>query len=360
MQLHKTTADPLGANTIRLSFSYAVGMVRFQGVWRAKANSMEMQQIRYFLAVCQELNFTRAAETCHVAQPSLTRAIKLLEEELGGPLFHRERARTHLTELGRLMHPYLEETYRQSREAKERAARFIKLDNMRLRLGMMCTIGPTNLVGLIGCLQQSHPGVELEIVDASAAELQQRLLAGDLEAAIYCLPEGIDERLHALPLFREQFIIALNANHRLARMNAIPVRELDGERYLNRTNCEMLEHARTIFLSNGAKVRRVYRSDRDDWVLAMVAAGMGFGFMPQYCVGDRDDILVRPLVEPEIWREVSLFTVRGRPHSPAVGALVREAMRTSWMGKESLAVQRARDDSDDAAPARPARDARPA
>ena len=59
---------------------------------------MEMHQIRYFLAVCEELNFTRAAETCHVAQPSLTRAIKLLEEELGGPLFHRERARTHLTE----------------------------------------------------------------------------------------------------------------------------------------------------------------------------------------------------------------------------------------------------------------------
>ena len=94
MQLHKTTADPLGANTIRLSFSYAVGMVRFQGVWRAKANSMEMHQIRYFLAVCQELNFTRAAETCHVAQPSLTRAIKLLEEELGGLLLVREAMRT--------------------------------------------------------------------------------------------------------------------------------------------------------------------------------------------------------------------------------------------------------------------------
>ena len=88
----------------------------------------------------------------------------------------------------------------------------------------------------------------------------------------------------------------------------------------------------------------------------MVAAGMGFGFLPQYCVGDRADILVRPLVEPEIWREVNLFTVRGRPHSPAVGALVREAMRASWMGSETLAVQRTRkDDGDrDAAPPREA------
>src|SRR4051794_3219711 len=248
---------------------------------------MEMHQIRYFLAVSEELNFTRAAESCHVAQPSLTRAIKLLEEELGGALFHRERARTHLTELGRVMRPYLEETYRQSQQAKDLAARFTRLESTVLRLGIMCTIGPANLVGLIGCIQEAHPGVELEIVDASAVVLQEKLLAGELEAAIYCLPEEIDERLHALPLFREQFMIALNSKHRLARLNAVPVRELDGERYINRANCELLEHTRNIFLSKGAKVRRIYRSERDEWVLAMVAAGMGFGFVPQYCVGDR-------------------------------------------------------------------------
>ncbi|MBV8650613.1 MAG: LysR family transcriptional regulator, partial [Alphaproteobacteria bacterium] len=68
---------------------------------------MEMHQIRYFLAVADALNFTRAADKCNVAQPSLTRAIKLLEEELGGPLLHRERARTHLSELGKMVLPYL-------------------------------------------------------------------------------------------------------------------------------------------------------------------------------------------------------------------------------------------------------------
>jgi DNA-binding transcriptional LysR family regulator len=304
---------------------------------------MEMHQIRYFLAVCEELNFTRAAEKCHVAQPSLTRAIKLLEEELGGPLFHRERARTHLSELGRVMRPYLEETYRQSQQARKVAASFIKLDHTPLKLGIMCTIGPDNLVGLISTIQESYPGVELQIVDAGAPTLQQRLLDGDLEAAIYCLPGGADERLHALPLFREPFVIAVNARHPLARKNAVAVRDLDGQRYLNRANCEVLDHARGIFLEHGAKVDRIYRSERDDWILAMVAAGLGFGFLPQYCVPERTDIIVRPLVEPEIWREVSLFTVRGRPHSPAVGALVREAMRFKWMGREPLAIQRTRD-----------------
>lgn len=71
----------------------------------------------------------------------------------------------------------------------------------------------------------------------------------------------------------------------------------------------------------------VYRSERDDWILAMIASGLGFGFMPSTCA-THPGVAVRPLVDPEFWREVNLVIVRGRPHSPAVGALVREAMRT--------------------------------
>ncbi|TKB90243.1 MAG: LysR family transcriptional regulator [Mesorhizobium sp.] len=70
--------------------------------------AVEISQVRYFLAVARELNFTRAAEQCNVTQPALSRAIKLLEEEFGGTLFHRERRFTHLTELGRMVETYLE------------------------------------------------------------------------------------------------------------------------------------------------------------------------------------------------------------------------------------------------------------
>ena len=73
---------------------------------------MEMHQVRYFLAVCDSLNFTRAAEQCHVSQPSLTQAIKKLEEELGGDLFVRERNRTRLTEMGVMTRPHMEQTAR--------------------------------------------------------------------------------------------------------------------------------------------------------------------------------------------------------------------------------------------------------
>jgi DNA-binding transcriptional LysR family regulator len=85
---------------------------------------MELHQIRYFLAVCDLLNFTRAAERCNVSQPSLTRAIKNLEEELGGSLFRRERRLTHMTELGRLMRPHLQQVYTSTIVAKDEAQKF--------------------------------------------------------------------------------------------------------------------------------------------------------------------------------------------------------------------------------------------
>jgi LysR family hydrogen peroxide-inducible transcriptional activator len=299
---------------------------------------MEMHQIRYFLAVAEELNFTRAAEKCNVSQPSLTRAIKLLEDEFGGPLFNRERANTHLSELGRMVHPYLLQASEQTRSVKEMALGFTKLKRATLKLGVMCTIAPVQLVDLIGALQTRYEGIELELVDASARVLEERLCQGELEVAIYCLPGSEpDERLHYVPLFREQLMIVACPDHALARKNAVEVSDLDGQKYLNRVNCEFNGYAGPIWRERGVDFKTVYRSERDDWILAMVAMGLGFGFMPQHSI-NHPGVVSRPLVEPEFWREINLVTVRGRPHSPAVGALVREAARTQWFGQKAKTV----------------------
>ena len=88
---------------------------------------MEMQHIRYFLALCEEQNFTRAAKCCGVAQPSLTRAIKRLEKELGGELFERSRKTTEMTALGRIVRPHFAEIARAAAAAKRDAARQLSL-----------------------------------------------------------------------------------------------------------------------------------------------------------------------------------------------------------------------------------------
>jgi LysR family transcriptional regulator, hydrogen peroxide-inducible genes activator len=303
---------------------------------------MEMHQIRYFFALCEELNFTQAAQRCKVSQPALTRAIRKLEEEFGGALFHRERANTHISELGRTVLPYLKQVYEGAEQAKRQAGDFVRLQKTPLRLGLMCTIAPALLLDLVATVQARHPGIALQILDAAATELRDRLLAGDLEVAIYALPMvPVDERLHYLPLFRERFMIVMHPQHRLAAQSEVRVKDLDGEPYLSRVHCEYGGPADRVFEEQNVDCATVYESERDDWILAMVAAGLGFGFMPEHCV-NHPEVLARPLVAPEFWRDVALVTVRGRPHSPAVGALVAEAMRRQWVAQPALAVQAVR------------------
>jgi DNA-binding transcriptional LysR family regulator len=92
------------------------------------------------------------------------------------------------------------------------------------------------------------------------------------------------------------------------------------------------------FARRGVTIKKVFSSPRDDWVQKMIKAGLGFGFFPEYCVTD-SDLIVRPLIEPEYSRTIYLATVRGRPHSPAIGAFVKAARRHHWPVSELFASQ---------------------
>jgi DNA-binding transcriptional LysR family regulator len=202
-----------------------------------------------------------------------------------------------------------------------------------LKLGIMTTISPDEIVDLIANIRTRHPEVELKLCDANAKELRTRLLAGDLEVAIYAIPgKELDERIHSIPLFHEQMVLAVCRDHRLAKAEVFPVQEMNGECYIHRMNCEFAGYADEILQQKGVTCKPVYWSERDDWTLAMVAAGMGFAFMPSNSV-THPGVIGLPVVEPEFWRQVGLVSVRGCRYSPGVGSLVREAMRKTWFGK---------------------------
>lgn len=300
---------------------------------------MEMHQVWYFLAVCRELHFTRAAQACNVTQPSLTRAIKLLEFEFGGLLFHRDRPNPKLTELGRTVRPYLEQIEEQSHAARRHAVALKQQARMRLKVGVMCTLAPTNLIDLLTAVQTRHAHIELDISDAPAAMLQDMLFDGAIEVAITCQPQGeSDGRLKYMKLFREEMLVVLPRTHPLTQLSSLTLSDLKGEKYVQRTQCEHECSIDGFFNEINLDCPTVYRSDRDDWVLAMVAGGLGFGLLGRNSIGAAP-VVARALEEPALWRTVNLITVRGRPHSAAVGALLHEAMRTSWAGAPALSVQ---------------------
>ena len=121
----------------------------------------------------------------------------------------------------------------------------------------------------------------------------------------------------------------------------VRVKDISGENYIHRNNCEFAGYADAILAEQGVTCSPAYCSNRDDWTLAMVAAGLGIGFLPEHSA-THPGVVALPIIEPEFWRQVNLVSVRGRPHSPAVGAMVREAMHKKWFGSDALGRHDAR------------------
>jgi LysR family transcriptional regulator, hydrogen peroxide-inducible genes activator len=291
--------------------------------------AMEMHQIRYFLAVCETLNFTRAAEQCHVTQPALTRAIQKLEDELGGLLFRRERHLTHLTDLGRLMRPQLEQVWRQTEAAKTTAKSFLKLEDAALNVGLMCTIGPLRGIGFLNTFQRDNPGIDVTLLEGVPGQLSELLHQGSLDVAVMAQPGPFDERFDVHPLYREHFVIAFPPGHRFEVQNAIRFKDVHGEAYLRRINCEYFDQLDAIAGQLGISTRIAYRSEREDWIQTMVMAGMGICFTPEYSVVV-PGLQMRRVIDPEVFRDVALVTMSGRRFSPAVAAFVRAIKSYRW------------------------------
>jgi DNA-binding transcriptional LysR family regulator len=131
---------------------------------------MEMHQVRNFLAVARALNFTRAAEECHVAQPSLTRAIRQLEGELGGDLFRRERPQAQLTELGQRMLPLLKQCYESALSARSLASAIKKGEVGSLRLAVSNTIDPSLVTPHVVELGKLFEGLDLKLLRGTGSQ----------------------------------------------------------------------------------------------------------------------------------------------------------------------------------------------
>src|SRR6267154_1822276 len=140
---------------------------------------MEMHQVRYFLAAAAELNFTKAAEKCNVSQPSLTRAIKHLECELGGDLFRRERPQAQLTELGERMLPLLKQCYDSAIGARSLASTIKSGELGSLRLAISRTIAPNLSTSHLLELKRLFQRLEVKLLRGTSAEILQFLKKGE-------------------------------------------------------------------------------------------------------------------------------------------------------------------------------------
>ena len=249
-----------------------------------EVRAVEMSQIKYVLASAKTLNFTKAAANCNVSQPALTKAIKTLEAQLGAPLFHREGKRVLLSEFGQSMLPHLRHIIAEADAAQMLADNFKLLNEVPVRLGVMSTVGHVRLSRFLAKYQKDYDGVEVAVSEDSVAELKTKLEEGDLDLAILNPLDGLGDGFNVIELYNERYIVIIPPDHALADLNAIKLSDLSGQPYVDRLACEMREMVMGVCRDMGVELYARFRSEREDWVQAMVLARIGFAFMPEYSV----------------------------------------------------------------------------
>jgi DNA-binding transcriptional LysR family regulator len=294
---------------------------------------MELAQARYFLSLAKTLNFTRAAEACNVTQPALTRAIQRLEDEFGGPLLHRERNLTQLTELGRQVLPLVEQTFSAAETAKALAIAYQQRKNAPLRLGLAPTISVSLLAPVLAELQARLAGFELALRQAPSEALFQHLLDAEIDAAVLVEGARLPERLNRWPLFAERYVVLCPPAHRFAAFSEIAPAALADEPLLGRvagtSDIEQWFQALCQSLGKLPKIRHSVASE--DHIQQMVAAGLGISL-----TGARQPavagLAVRPIADPGAARKLTLVVVGGRPHGPGLAGFLKLMRSRDWQG----------------------------
>jgi DNA-binding transcriptional LysR family regulator len=290
---------------------------------------MEMHQIRYFLAVAQTLNFTQAANDCHVSQPSLSRAIKKLEEELGGDLFRRERTLTHLTELGRMMLPLLTQSFDSAQSAKTLAASYRRGGCAPLRIALSHTVNLSVLVAPLTELVKAFPGLELRFTRGAAPEIVSALKSDIAELAVCSALEDDWDRIDRWALFMEPFDLVVHATHALAQRNSVPLSLLKNERLLERGYCELSHQLNTGLTSHDIVPSAADKVASDQDALALVEANVAVSIMPT-TAPKGPNLRTLTIDGFKLSRVVYLYAVAGRQRSQAANALVKLLRAKNW------------------------------
>lgn len=280
---------------------------------------MEMHQLRYVVAVARTGNFSRAAEACHVSQPSLSQQIQKLEDELGERLFDRLKHGAKLRPAGEAFLRRAVRILDEVEAAKREAADARNLLRGTLTLGVLPTIAPYFLPGPLAQFAEKHPGVELMIQEDTTAQLLKMVLACELDLVLASRPIR-EVRCEVCDLFSEELLLALPAAHRLAHKRTVALADLEGEHLIVMKEGHCLGDQVLAFCDQGNVQARIsFRSAQLETILALVSAGMGLSLIPAMAVDPRrtERIRYRSLEPSRPTRKVVALWLKQRPLSRA-------------------------------------------
>ncbi len=291
---------------------------------------MEMYQIRYFLALSETLNFTKAAEKCNVSQPALTRAVKKLEEELGGALVVRERSQTHLTELGRIMLPQLSSIMKGAYSAMATAAAFHGEEHASVRLALSKSVDISLVSAPLKELARVIPELEIKLFRDDGKSIVTLLQNGEVDIIVAGDLQSNWDRLEQWTLFTEGFSLLVPTQHELSNCKEITVDQIKDLDLMPRSFSEEASGTIELLMGDVTTGQKIHETPTEGDLAAFVALGLGFAIAPD-SVTLPDTITRIPIAEGNVNRSVHVYGAAGRQRSPSFTTLIKQLRAINWL-----------------------------
>jgi len=290
---------------------------------------MELHQLRYLCAIVDTGSFSRAAEFCHVAQPSLSQQISKLEDELGTRLFDRLGRSIRLTDAGRTFLPHARNVLHQTELARYEVDGRRRDARGTVAVGVIPTIAPYFLPKRIAAFTRKFPEATLRIVEETTPVLVESLRSLTVDLAVLSLPLRHRE-FEIVPLMTERLYAALPPDHPRATAESITLRDLRGEPFvlLRDGHCfrgialGMCERARV-------KPRVAFESGQFSSLLGMVAAGVGVTLVPEMALQPGSGCRFVRIADPSACRTIAAARLKGRSFSRVQEAFLNQLRRPS-------------------------------
>lgn len=279
---------------------------------------MDFRQINYFVAVAQELSFSRAAERLHISQPPLSQQIKLLEEDLGVQLFDRTRRSVKLTIAGELFLERSTAILEQFAEAREQCTLTLDGRAGKLRIAFTASVPIFEQFSrLIQCFRKAYPAVEMDLLHLSTGEQLQALDAAQIDIGF--LRPSLNFRAPPAflvePLWNDELMLAVASDHRFADPT-LEIRMVDLARedfilFPQALGCGLFDHITTLTTLAGYSPRIVQQVRENSTTLALVAAGLGISIVPStYIVSRPPGVVFRKIRHAKTESGIVLATAR--------------------------------------------------
>lgn len=279
---------------------------------------MELRHLRYFDALAETLNFTRAAERLHVTQSTLSHQIRQLEEELGTPLFDRGGKRVRMTEAGEILRSHMTPALEKIDLGLQALRAPGDAITGRIRLGTTPSFNTQMVPQCVATLLKSYPGLQVGVEELAAGQILKRLRAGHLDMAV-SYPPGEGSDLWFEPLYNEELRLVVATTHPLARRRKVRMAELHGVRmvllwpqFLTR---KLLDDC---FAAASAKPVEVAQLNSIAPMIELIRQTDLAGIIPESAVGQREGLRVIPLEDPTPIRTPGMLWPKGATRSPVL------------------------------------------